>query len=284
MGFKNYIKRGIKYVVKDYNPPVTKIEVVQKSASNIFKDKVVLITGGGSGIGFQIAKKFLEENAKVIITGRDEQKLKNTCDELKGDISYYCFDISNIDKGQNMIEDIFNKYGKIDILINNAGISLHEGNILKVTEEDFDNQISTNLKGGYFLSQKYINKTLENKLSGNIIFISSERGSQCDDLPYGLTKIAINSLTKALSIRYYKEGIRVNAVAPGVTATNMTGIEKNQDMYSPKPSGRFFVPEEIAEVVAFLASDYSKCISGEVIHCNAGNHLQLGFKNKNKNK
>ncbi len=277
MGFRNYIKRGIKYVFNDHNPPIVKLFVVQKSANEMFKNKSVLITGGSDGIGFCIAKRLCAEKANVIITGRDENKLKEACKKIDGNITYYCFDVSDVKKGKDIINQIFTKYGKIDILINNAGISLHEGNILKVKEEDFDRQFAINLKGSYFLSQNYIRKIIENKMQGNIIFVSSERGSQSDDLPYGLTKIAINDLTEGLSAKFCSKGIRVNAVAPGVTATNMTNLKKDQDFYSSKPGGRFFLPEEVAEVVLFLASDYSKCISGEVIHCNDGNHLQIGF-------
>ena len=99
----------------------------------------------------------------------------------------------------------------------------------------------------------------------------------CDDLPYGLTKASINSLVQALSYKYYKSGIRVNGIAPGVTVSNMTGLNKDGDLYNNNPSNRYFLPEEIAEVATFLLSDYSKCISGEIIHCNAGNHIKRGY-------
>lgn len=278
MSLKTYLKRGIKYVVKEYNPPIVKAEIVQKTPNDIFKEKVIMITGGGSGLGYYMAKKLNEEGAIVIITGRNEEKLKIACEQMGKNTTYFVGDVSDIKSGKKIIDKIYEQYGKMDVLINNAGISYHEGNILKVTEEKFDKQFSTNLKGSYFLSQNYIRKVKENKAQGNIIFISSERGSQCDDLPYGLTKVAINSLTQGLSRRFYKDGIRVNAVAPGVTASDMTGIKKEENLYSENASGRFFIPEEVAEVVLFLVSDYSKSISGEIIHCNAGQHLQLGYK------
>lgn len=273
MSIKNYIKRGLKYVAKEHNPPIVKVEIIQKSVSDIIKNKVILVTGGGSGLGYYMAKKLSEEGAIVIITGRNEEKLKKAITQLGENVNYFCWDVSDIKKGKEILDKIYEQYGKIDVLINNAGISLHEGNILKVTEDNFDNQISTNLKGSYFLSQNYIRKAKEKNQNGNIIFISSERGSQCDDLPYGLTKVAINSLTQGLSKRFYKDGIRVNAVAPGVTASDMTKINKEENLYAENASGRFFIPEEVAETVLFLISDYSKCISGEIIHCNAGQHL-----------
>lgn len=280
MSIKNYIKRGIKYVIKGYNPPIVKAEIVQKIPNDMIKDKVVLITGGGSGLGYYMAQKLSQEGAIVVITGRNEEKLKNACKELGENVNFFCWDVSDVKKGEEIINKIYEQHGKIDVFINNAGISLHEGNILKVTEENFDNQISTNLKGSYFLSKNYIRKVKENKQNGNIIFISSERGSQCDDLPYGLTKAAINSLTQGLSRRFYKDGIRVNAVAPGVTASDMTKINKEENLYAENAAGRFFIPEEVAEIVLFLASDYSKSISGEIIHCNAGQHISAPFKDK----
>ena len=112
---------------------------------------------------------------------------------------------------------------------------------------------------------------------GNLIFITSETGNQAYDIPYGMTKAALNSLTQALSRRVYKQGIRVNAIAPGVTVSDMTKdyAEVSDGNYFRKSaSDRIFLPEEIAEVVCFLLSDASKCISGEIIHCNAGNHIK----------
>ncbi len=166
------------------------------------------------GLGYYIAKKLHQEGATVIITGRNEENLKKAYEKIGDNTVYYCWDISDIKKGKNILDEIYNKYGGIDILINNAGISLHESNILEVTEENFDKQFSINLKGSYFLSKNYIKKLKENNAQGNIIFISSERGNKCDDLPYGLIKVAINSLTRGLSRRFYQAGIRVNAVAP----------------------------------------------------------------------
>ena len=275
--FKNYIKRGIKYVLHEHKVPIVKVEINQKSPNNIFGDKIYLVTGGGSGLGFYIAKKLVEESAKVVITGRNEEKLKKSKKELGDNCDYFVCDVSDIESSKKMIKETFEKYNKLDGIINNAGISLHEWDFMKVTDKNFDDQFYINLKGSYFLTQEYI-RYLENlNLSGNILFISSERGTMVDDLPYGLTKSSINSLVKALSYKYYKKGIRVNAIAPGVTASDMTSVDKNGDLYNDNNSGRFFVPEEVAEVANFLLSDYSKCISGEIIHTNGGNHIKRGY-------
>lgn len=272
-----YIKRGIKYIRTEYKQPIIKAEIVQKEKSDMFNDKVYLITGGGSGIGFYIAKALINENAKVIITGRNEEKLINSKKELGEKCEYYVLDMNMIDKFSVIITEIYNKYGKLDGLINNAGVSLHEWDFLKVTPEGFDTQFYTNLKGAYFLTQEYIKMLLEKEEAGNVIFISSERGSMAEVIPYGLTKSAIDSFTKGLSYKYYNKGIRINSIAPGVTATAMTNINKNEDLFTTNTPGRIFLPEEIAEIVCYLLSDYSKCISGEIIHCNGGNHIKMGW-------
>lgn len=263
---KNYLKRKLMY---------TNVEVVQKTPSEMFKNKRILITGGGRGLGFFIAKKCIDEGAEVIITGRNEEVLKKAKETLGINIKYKVLDIQNTEKIEEFLNMCINEFGEIDCIVNNAGISLHENSIINVDVEGYNKQFDTNLRGSYFMAKAYIKYCIENnRKNGNIIFISSERGAQCDQIPYGLTKAAINSLTEGLSRKFYKTGIRVNAVAPGITASEMTGINKDSNLYcSYNASSRFFIPEEVAEVVAFLISDYSKCISGEVIYTDAGNHL-----------
>lgn len=278
MSVKKYVKNAIRYILKEHKPTIVNVEVVQKTNKEMFKNKNILITGGSRGLGFYMAKKFRDDGAKVIITGRKKENLEKAKKELGTGIDIYQLDMKEIEKFPDFIKSLFDKYGHIDCLINNAGISLHEQDIKNVDKEKFENQISTNLEGSYFLAKEYIKNIKERKILGNLIFISSERGAQCDFLPYGLTKVALNSLTEGLSRKFYRDGIRVNAVAPGVTATEMTGIVKNSNLYAENASGRYFIPEEVAEVVEFLASENSKCISGEIIYCDAGQHLNPWWK------
>ena len=278
MRIGKYFKRMFKYIISEHKQDIVYAQICQKKSSEIFNGKVAIITGGGHGIGFYIAKRLISDGAVVIITGRNEVKLKSAKKELGKNCEYIVMDVTNIENNDRIIKNIYKKYGKLDFLINNAGISLHEGSILDVTEQDYDNQFNTNLKASYFLSKSYINEYLKNKQkNGNIIFISSQRGSQCDELPYGLTKVAINSLTQCLGKKYYKKGIRVNAISPGVTASDLTKIDKNKDLGNDRSNGRYFVQEEIAEVVAFIASDYSKCMSGDIINCDGGEYNNTYF-------
>lgn len=271
------IKKGIKYIIR-HNRKVF-ISTATMAPQNILQDKVAIITGGSSGIGLSIAKTFSNQGAKVIITGRDKDKLKKATESIPNSESYI-FDINNLEEQKKMIKKVIEKYGSINILVNNAGISKHEKDFLTVTEKDFDDQFSTNLKSSYFLTQNVINSLNEKQCKDlNILFISSERGSQCDFLPYGLTKAAIDSLVKGLSCRFIKDEIRVNGIAPGVTASNLVKIDTNGNMAANEyTSGRYFLSEEVSETALFLVSDYAKCISGEIIHTNDGNHISTYFK------
>lgn len=277
MGLKKYLKRVGRFILKGVPNVYVNVNVCKIIGGNVLAGKTVLITGGGRGLGFAMAERCIAEGAKVLITGRNEESLRKASVELGGNCNYLPFDVSNVEGIDAFMKDALCKMGKIDCLINNAGISLHEKNISDVSVENFNHQFDINLKGSYFLTKAFIERqTLDSE--SNIIFISSERGHQCDDVPYGLTKAAINSLTRGLSRRFYKNNIRVNAIAPGVTASDMTGRKADGNVFSEdQAAGRYFLPEEVAEVVVFLLSNASKCISGEIIACDAGQYISSYF-------
>lgn len=274
MSIKKYLKRVFTYIVKGVPNINVDVNVGQISSNNILDGQQILITGGGRGLGFEMAKKCINSGAKVIILGRNEETLQKASEQLGARCSYRVFDMSDTYNISSFMDKVFSDYKKINAIICNAGISLHENNILDVSIDSFEKQIQINLEGNYFLAQSYIKYNLNKNLGGNIIFISSERGLQCDDLPYGLSKAALNSLTRGLSRRFYKKGFRINAIAPGITASEMTGRKTTDNLFANElSSGRFFIAEEVAEVVAFILSDASKCISGEIIACDAGNYI-----------
>lgn len=259
------------------NKTYAKITVVQNNEK--LKGKKVLITGGGRGLGFYMAQKLVNSGAQVVIVGRNEETLKEASKKLD-DCPYIPFDVRTYNKYSELIGKADQLVGGgLNCLINNAGISLHEHSYEDVTQESYNAQFDTNLKSPYFLSQSFIKYSqLHNIQNLNIIFVTSERGLYCDSLPYGLTKAAINSLTAGLARIYVKKGIRVNAVAPGVTASDLVKIDTTSDIYRDKSCGkRYFLPEEVAEVTAFLISDESSCISGEIIPCNQGNHYRSDY-------
>lgn len=244
---------------------------------SMFNGKTIIVTGGGSGIGFEIAKKIRGEGGGVIITGRDEEKLIKASQTIK--CHYRVLDVSKIEAFDDFLKNIIENFGKIDGIVNNAGISLHENNIFEVTLESWDKQFNTNLKGPYFLTQKLIRYFLDTQIRGNILFISSETGDTCDIRPYGFTKAAVNSMVQGLAYRYKLDNIRVNAIAPGITSSDMTGVGKDGNYYAGTyGEGRYYMPEEIAEVAAFLLSDMSNCISGQIITCNNAQTVNARWK------
>ena len=205
------------------------------------RDKRIVITGGTGGIGQGLAKRFIDEGAKVLITGRDQGKLSQIasdlgCESLK-------LDVTHVDTFDEFMHQALAKLGGIDCLVNNAGISLHES-FLSVTPESFDQQIATNFKGPFFLTQKVLAHMEQQSIQGHVLFISSETGETADIRPYGLTKAAVNSLVQGLAYLYAKKGIRVNAIAPGITASEMTGFNADDNLYYPRnPNGRVYLPE-----------------------------------------
>lgn len=279
MGVKRLIRKVAKFIVFEQPKEQVTVNIAQISHGNLLKNKNIVITGGGSGIGLAMAKKFVQEGANVLISGRNEDRLKQATTQIGAQSSYICFDVSQAEQANEFLMKCKKKFkSPIDCLVSNAGISLHENIFTNVTFESFDKQFNTNFRGNYFLCKAFLEmKLTENTNNANLLLISSETGNLAYDTPYGMTKAAINSLTQALSRRVYQKGIRVNAIAPGVTLSDMTKEYVNDDngnLYRDCASGRIFLPEEVAEVACFLLSDASRCISGEIIHTNAGNHIK----------
>lgn len=254
----------------------TTVNIQVTEAQNLLKGRNIIITGGGRGIGYYIAKKSIDEGANVLITGRNEDTLKEAIATLGEHAKYLVADVSKVKEIDSFFEKAKECFGgrKIDSLVNNAGISLHEGDFRNVTEEDWDAQMNTNLKGNYFLVKKFV-EYLEQQddKKGNIVVITSERAKRPDDIPYGLTKVATSSFVQRIAQKVISEGIRINGVGPGVTESDMTGVSREHIHSEYQAGKRYFIPEEVAEVVNFLLSDISSCISGEIITCNQGNHI-----------
>lgn len=277
MSYKQYLKRSAKYIL--WGVPVKKItaNISYLQPNNRLAGKKIIVTGGGKGLGAAMAKKFVSEGASVLISGRNEQTLRSTADKIG--CKYLTLDIQNTAELDNFISEADRILEGVDCLVNNAGISLHEPTFFDVTPETFDAQIATNLRGGFFLTQSFTKLLLRGKRKGNVLFISSETGETVDIRPYGFTKAAINSMVQGLACLFVKDGIRVNAVAPGITASDMTGYKADGDLYlAGNATERVYLPEEVAETACFLLSDVSGCISGQVIVCNNGKTINPRWK------
>lgn len=280
MNLKEIVKRGLRYVLKGV-PDVTVVaDIHYTSPSACLNKKNIIITGGGRGLGYAMAKKFVAEGANVLISGRNESVLRDSAKEIG--CQYLTLDVNDTNSFPSFISHAEELLGEIDCLVNNAGISLHENSFLEVSPKQFDSQFDTNLKGAFFLTQCFIERSLKAD-RGNmkkILFTSSETSMTVDERPYGLTKAAMNSLVQGLAYRYVNDGFRINAVAPGVTISDMVGKSKDdKDITCPyNVTNRFYMPEEVAEVACFLLSEVSNCLNGQILVCNEGKTINARWK------
>lgn len=283
MAIRNRLHKLLAAVLND---PVKHIHISVPNVDfgGILNNKVVLIIGGSKGIGFSIAKKAVLEGARVVLTGRSEKTLQEAVQTLGKASSYLVYDNEDIGNREIFWDKCYSIHGHLDCVVFNAGISLHEGDFTKVTVAGFEKQLRINLESSYFLLQSLLNRNIRMNSALNVLIMSSETSVKNNDLPYGLTKVAINSMIGGISRRVSERGIRINGIAPGVTLTSMTSDKTIDDnLYYNSAIGRYILPEEIANVALFLLSDASSCINGEIIFCDGGNHLKInGFDNSYK--
>ena len=277
MSFKQYLKRGARFIIKGVPTKNITAHISYLQPNGRLKGKKIIVTGGGKGLGAAMAAKFISEGASVLISGRKEADLKATADKIG--CSYLTLDVQDTSALIRFVQDADEILGGADCLVNNAGISLHEPAFFDVTPDTFDAQIATNLRGGFFLTQSFTRLLLKEKRKGNVLFVSSETGETVDIRPYGFTKAAVNSMVQGLACLFVDKGVRVNAVAPGITASDMTGFKADGNLFlAGNATERVYLPEEVAETACFLLSNASDCISGQVIVCNNGKTINPRWK------
>lgn len=276
MSIKSRLKHLVSFLLHEAPNPVY-ANISYLSPNETLCGKKIVITGGGRGLGFFMAKKFVAEGAEVLIAGRNIKVLEESAKKLE--CKYLQLDVSNTSEFDAFIDKAEELLGGLNVLVNNAGISLHENTFFDVTPETFDKQVDTNLKGAFFLTQTFIRHIKNTDTKACVLFVSSETGDTMDFRPYGFTKAAINSMVQGLAYLFAKDGIRVNAVAPGITASDMTGLSTEGDIsYRGNISGRVYMPEEVAEVATFLISDAAGCVSGQIITCNNARTVNARWK------
>ncbi len=279
MSLKSAIKRALLYIIKGVPNITTTAQISYLSPNQSLVGKNIIITGGGRGLGLAMARKFIAEGADVLISGRNEETLKKSASEIG--CKYLQLDVQNIKWFKEFIIKADKILGGVNCLVNNAGISLHENSFLDVSPEQWDAQFDTNLKGPFFLTQEFIRFCQANKTEGtkNILFVSSEASITVDERPYGIAKAAMNSLVQGLTYRYVSEGYRINAIAPGVTTSDMTGAKADGDLTcNYNVTKRFYLPEEVAEVACFLLSDASNTLNGHILVTNEGKTINARWK------
>ncbi len=242
------------------------------------KDKVAIITGGSSGIGLAIARRMCKEGARVVIASRDVANGNKSVLEVSGG-TYISTDVTQEDSVNKLINEVVKKFGRIDILINSAGVNFPHEDITKLTDEEYSQLMDSNFKSVVLLTKFTIPYLL--KTQGTIVNISSRIGLIPDvEVPiYCASKAAVIMFTKSMALAYGKDGVRVNCVCPGGTRTpllrNFFKDENELDTwYSDRvPLGRVGEPEDVANVVNFLVSDEASYITGVAWLVDGGSSL-----------
>jgi NAD(P)-dependent dehydrogenase (short-subunit alcohol dehydrogenase family) len=243
--------------------------------------KIAIITGGASGIGFAIAKKFVQNNIIVVLIGRDKTRLKLACETLGESADFVGCDLSRISDLPGVVKQISEKHGRIDILVNNAGTHLKKA-IINVTDEEYQKVILTNQTAMFSLTRE-VTKIMQEHGTGEILNISSMASQYGlpNVIAYTASKAAIEGMTRAMAVELAQYHIRVNCLAPGFIKTNMSTLalekdpERKKKVLARTPLGRLGKPEEVADAALFLVSGASSFITGVVLPVDGGN--SIGF-------
>lgn len=252
---------------------------------DLLKDKVIIVTGGGSGLGFAMASAFLKLGATVAICGRSQEKLSKACDSLSkiGPAFQMTANVRDFEEVSAFTKAVVDKFGKIDGLVNNAA-----GNFYSTSEDlspnGFKAVIETVLNGSFHFSKSVGSHWIETKTKGailNIVTTYSETGSAFV-LPSACAKAGVSTMTKTLAYEWAHYGIRVNGLAPGPIPTKgawkrlMPNTDFEELYKNRQPYKRFGTPQELTDVASFLLSDLASYINGAILPMDGGEHLQGG--------
>ena len=241
------------------------------------KERNVLVTGGAGGIGAEIVKSMYSLGANILISGSNEQKLEKLSNSFSNPLLYFAADLSKRDDIEKLVERTLEKFNnKLDILINNAGIT-RDNLTLRMKDSEWNDVINLNLNSSFYLTKFFLKNMIKNRY-GRVINISSVVGSSGNlgQANYSASKAGIEGMSKSMALEVASRNITINCVAPGFIETDMTKnlLSKNEDALKRSiPMGRVGSPDEIANVVSFLASDAAGYITGQTIHVNGGLYI-----------
>lgn len=273
---KNYIVRGLKYIL--HGMPITNVKanIIQLNKNQLLTDRLALITGGTSGIGYAIADAFLSAGARVIITGRDKGRLDCAVSNLKSThetsfVSGVVLNNSNIDDCSKVLEELLLS-NDIDLLVNNAGVN--GGILCNCSEEEYQVVMDTNLKGAIFITRIISDNMVKKGIKGNILNICSASSLRPANTAYVLSKWGLRAYTLGMAKSLIKNGIVVNGLAPGPTATPMLVKDGDSNISLPNnPSGRYALPEEIANMAVVLTSGLGRMVVGDIVYMTGGSGI-----------
>jgi NAD(P)-dependent dehydrogenase (short-subunit alcohol dehydrogenase family) len=241
---------------------------------------VVVITGAGQGIGTAIARRFAGLGDRLMLVDVNAEQLHQLASSLEGsgcEVMPLCADVADKVQVQQLAEQVVEKYGRIDVLVNNAGI-IRDNLISNISEQDWDQVLDVNLKGAFLCCQAVF-PTLKSQQSGKIVNIVSRAWlGSIGQANYTASKGGLVSLTRSLALEFARFQINVNAVAPGVIDTPMTQgmpTEARERLIRMQPTGKMGKVEDIAAAVTFLASDAAEFITGQVLHVDGGKSCGL---------
>jgi len=243
--------------------------------------KLAIVTGGGGGIGFAIAEKFVQHHILTVIIGRNQEKLNAAAAELGPLCHPICQDLDDLSSLPGLIQQILARFGQIDILVNNAGIN-QKKDFTDVSDEEFQRILHTNVSAVFALSREVV-RSMAAAGNGVIINISSMAAQYGIPkvIAYTASKSAIEGMTKAMAVELAPRGIRVNCIAPGFIATDMSekalngDAERKQKVMSRTPMGRLGTPADIGDAALYLASEGAKYVTGVILPIDGGN--SIGF-------
>lgn len=231
-----------------------------------FDGKVVMVTGAGSGIGEATARRFASEGAKVVLIGRTREKLDRVAESIEGETLVRAADVSDGDAMSQLVADVVKQFGQLDVLVNNAGVA-PAGRVHEASIDDWKAVMSINVDGVFYASRAALPELLKTK--GAIVNVSSVSGLGGDwgMSLYNASKGAVSNLTRAMALDYGEEDVRVNAVCPSITRSDLTGgITGNDDLMKKfadrMPLGRAAEAEEVGDVIVFLASRDARFVNG----------------------
>lgn len=255
------------------------------------KDKVSIITGATKGIGLACAEEFAIEGAKVVLAGRSESLGEEAAAHIRdngGDAIFVQCDVGQNDQIQNLVQKTVKHYGRIDVVLNNAGVN-HSANFFDITEKDWDWVMGVDLKGSFLLAQAAARVMVDQGIPGVIINVSSVMAvlALADQVPYCAAKGGVNQMTKAMAIALGEYGIRVNAIGPGPVLTELMQVvvnnpEKEAELLGRLPLGRIAECREIATVAVFMASDDSSFFTGQCVYPDGGRMIQAFSRKQEK--